>query len=476
LTIVSAIIMGIAILYVVVVSAIGFYMKKFSGSTDKYVKGGKTYIPLIIGVLMMSEFIGTAASIGTAQEAYTKGISVSLNLITLGIGFALFAYFLAKKFHDRGEYTISGAIAKTYGKSTKLVTSLIMIFAMEIVAVSVYASGGAAVSGVLHIPNSLAVVIVGLIAVLYVSIGGMSAVVYTNLIHASFKYLAIIIAVSFALVAVGGFSNLTTHLKPNMFSFTNVGWPQIIAWLIANIGSVFSTQYIIQAIAATDHEKKAKKASLYAGLLIIPFGILAAIAGMCSLVLFPHIKPIQAFPALLSLMNPFFAGIVVAGLVASLFGTISALTIGSATLLLKDFYQPLFHKEDKDVASLRFVRIATIAVGLLPIPFALFSTHLLVIVFLARALRTSLAILVILMFYTPKFGNGRGATWGLILSLIFTIGWYAAGNPFGIDNTYVATVTPIIVMAISHLFKSKKLEPEVNHNNHNIEPKVGSIS
>ncbi len=39
-------------------------------------------------------------------------------------------------------------------------------------------------------------------------------------------------------------------------------------------------------------------------------------------------------------MDDLLAAIVVAGLAGSLFGTISALSIGAATLLFKDFYHP----------------------------------------------------------------------------------------------------------------------------------------
>jgi SSS family solute:Na+ symporter len=56
------------------------------------------------------------------------------------------------------------------------------------------------------------------------------------------------------------------------------------------------------------------------------------------------------------------------------------------------------------------------------------------------------------MFYFPKFSNGRGAVWGMIIAVILTTAWYMGGNPFGIDNIYIAAVTPFIVMAINHLF------------------------
>ncbi len=201
-----AIIIGMVILYVLATACLGLYTKKFSKSSDKYMTGGKAFGPFIIGVLMMSEFIGTGSTIGTAQTAFSRGISASWNLITLAFAFALFAYTLAKKFHERGEYTISGAISKTYGNGARTITSVIMIYALSVVNVSMYAGGAATLSAIIHVPHAMAVIVVGVVTVVYVTLGGMFAVAYTNLIHAFFKYLGLILAVSFGLTAAGGFS------------------------------------------------------------------------------------------------------------------------------------------------------------------------------------------------------------------------------------------------------------------------------
>ena len=70
----------------------------------------------IVGILLMSEFIGTSSTLGTAQTAYECGIWASWNLISLGIGFLLYSRFIAAKIQSSGEYTISGILSKTYGK------------------------------------------------------------------------------------------------------------------------------------------------------------------------------------------------------------------------------------------------------------------------------------------------------------------------------------------------------------------------
>lgn len=440
-------------LYVVGLAAISFWVRRHARSSGAYTDGGGHFPAALIGFLMLSEFIGTAVSIGTAQTGYQVGISASWNLFALALGFVLFAWLMARRYKQLGLNTISGVLASNYGERTRIATSVITIFALEIVAVSIYASGGAVLAGLLGINRVLATVIVGMVAVVYVSIGGMRSVIYTNFVHASLKYVGVLIALAFALGRVGGIAGLRQQLPAAMFDWTAVGWGQIVAWMIAGIGSIFSTQYVIQAVNAVSVAGKAQRACFYCAGLMVPFGICAALIGMSAAVLFPGIESIQAFPRLIGQMDGLAAGLVVAGLAGSLFGTISAVSMGSATLLLRDFYDPYFNPGQDDRKSLRFVRIATLVVGLLPIALALLSTKVLMIAFLGKALRASLAVLVLLVFYAPRFGTATGAFVSIIASLVATVGWYLAGNPWGVDNAYVALATPLLIMGLSQLFK-----------------------
>jgi SSS family solute:Na+ symporter len=123
---------------------------------------------------------------------------------------------------------------------------------------------------------------------------------------------------------------------------------------------------------------------------------------------------------------------------------------------MKDFYNPFFNQENSDRKSLLFVRAAIIVAGLLPLVLALYAEKLLMIAFLGKALRATLAVLILMAFYAPKFGTPRGAFYGVILSVIATIGWFLAGNPYGIDSSYLALGGPLLTMGISQLFKSSR--------------------
>lgn len=441
----------IVVAYLVAVSAVSLIARKSGRTSEGFVRGGRTFPAVVIGLFLASEVIGTSSSVGTAQGAFKHGISAAWNLVALGIGFIAFAVLLASKFKRLDQVTISGALDQAYGPGVRRAASITMIVALQTAAIATYTSGGAVISSLLGINSDWAVLIVGVLSSVYVAVGGMRSVVYTNLINIAAKVLGIVIVAMASYMAAGGYHGIQMALPPKMLSWDGVGWDQIGAWLIAGGGAMFSTQYVVQSMITVGTAKKARAAGVYTSLILIPYGILAALIGVCALVVHPKIPSLQALPSMVLDLNPVLAGIAVTGLLASVFGVISALTIGSATLLLKDFYQPYFNKEGYETKSVRFVRLASIACGLIPVVLAVFATDVLSVTFLGKALRSLLAVFVVLMFYRPSFGSRQGAMAAIWISTAATIGWYIAGDPLGVDNAYVAILVPIVVMGIAHL-------------------------
>jgi SSS family solute:Na+ symporter len=443
--------------YICLTVLLSLWTKKFTGTAARFMTGGRDMGTLVIGVLLMSEFMGTAATMGTAEAAFAKGISAGWNLTSMFVAFILFAYLMASRFQRLGEYTISGALASKYGERVQVMTSVMMIYALLAVNITMYVGGAATIATLLGLPIPIAVYITGAVTMIYVTAGGIKGVAYTNLVHASIKYLGLIITTVVGLRYCGSLTRLHQSLPPHYFSVTTVGIPTIIAWTIGNIGAVFSTQYVIQAIASIKDERKAKNASILAGLLIIPIGIMASFIGLAARFAFPAIKGVNAIPVLATHTSPWWGGLVIAGLVAAVFGTVSAGTLGSTALAMKDFYIPLVKPGEKH--KLIATRILSIVLGLLPIPFAMLMPALLKTIFFARALRTSISVVAVCMFFLPFFSSSAGAFWGLLLATVAATVWFLLGNPFGIDNIYVALIAPLLIMVMDHYWKRQASGP-----------------
>ena len=339
-----------------------------------------------------------------------------------------------------------------------MVVSLIMVYALFVVNVSNYVSGAAAVSTVLKISLPMAALITAIVSTFYYALGGLKGVAYVTIIHGSVKYLGVIVVAVVAYRLAGGVTPVVQHLPPQYFTWDGtLGGGTILAWIIGNTGAIFSTQYVVQAVAATKNPTGARNSTLYAAAFCIPIGFLAAYIGVTARHLYPTLNSLYAFPVFIQSMNPFWGGLVTTAIVASVFANVATVALAITSLLVKDFYVPYFKPSPE--RQLRVTRYASVVVGFLPLPFVLLVQALLKMQFFTRGLRTSIAIVALAGLYWPLFSSGMGATVALVLSTLATSAWFFSGNPYGIDNIYIAVVTPLLVMGIDHLVHGKRGTP-----------------
>ncbi len=112
----GVIIFGIVVTYLIVTTAVGAWSVKYSKDTNSFMSAKSQMGTYLISVLLVSEFVAAASTLGTAQKAFEKGISASWVFISIGLGFLLYSFLLAGKYKDTKEYTISGIISQRYGQ------------------------------------------------------------------------------------------------------------------------------------------------------------------------------------------------------------------------------------------------------------------------------------------------------------------------------------------------------------------------
>jgi len=255
-------------------------------------------------------------------------------------------------------------------------------------------------------------------------------------------------------------------LPPQYFTWDGtLGGGTIVAWIIGNTGALFSTQYVIQAVAATKGPKEARNSTLYAAALCIPVGFMAAFVGVAARHLYPKLNSLYAYPVFIQSMNPFWGGLVTTAIVASVFANVATVALAITSLIIKDFYVPYYNPTPE--RQLKITRYASVVVGFLPLPFVLLIQAILKMQFFTRGLRTAIAVVALAGFYLPMFSSGMGATVALVLSTLATSAWFFSGNPLGIDNIYIGLFTPLVVMGIDHLVhRKRKFQPEVPRASH----------
>lgn len=443
------IILSAVIIYILIT---GFLSYKWSGhSNSDFMQGGKSIPYFVVAVMIFSNFNGIMAVIGNSQRAFTSGFAAAWSLFAATIGFILYGLFFVKKLYKTGSFTISGAIRQKYGRSTQIIVSLIMIYAMLMLNLNTYFSGASVLHEILGTNLPISMLIIAVVSTLYFSIGGMKSVAKTTMIHTFFKYCGVLIIMAVALVLTKGIGPMVAKLPKFYFSPAGkVGWGTIIGWILTSTGAIFSTQFIAQAVASTSSAKNAQKASFWAAFLVIPFAIALGLIGVCARYLYPHINPLYSLPIFLGHMNIVLATICSIGLLASVFIGVSACSLAIVALIVNDFYVPHWKPEAKK--QLKVTKIISVIVGLVPLIFMFVTPDILALSFFAKALRVSIAIVAVMAFYLPSFNSTKVANTALIVTTVLTTVWYLMKNPFGIDDTYIAIFTPLIIMCLGRLF------------------------
>jgi solute:Na+ symporter, SSS family len=433
-------------------------------TSEDFMVAARSVPAIVIGVLMMSEFIAPKSTIGVAQAAFESGMAASWAVASVAIGFLLFGWGLAKKLYASGEYTISAAIAKKYGRSTQLTVSLIMIYALLLVLVAQYVSGAAVLTSTFGLSLTTSSIAIAAVSTFYCMIGGQKSTAYVSLMHTLFKMLGVSIVLGVALYMSGGVAPVVEKLPPVYFTWDgSIGLTTIIAWTIASIGAIFSTQYIIQAISSLKRPEDVRKACNISAFLCLPISIALGLIGVTAKYLFPGIKSLFAFPVFLAHMSPFLAALVTVSIIASILVAVGSAVLAISALIVRDFYVP-WRKPDVET-ELRMSRLLALPIGFLPLLLVFFVPEILHLSFFTRALRLSISVVAIFAFYFPRFGSNIGATLGLVGATITTTAWYVMGDPFGIDDIYIALVTPAIVMLIEWLVRGTVRGGEVVQSN-----------
>lgn len=460
----TLLIVGMVVAYILFTTWLTWRLR--SKTSGDFMEGSRAMPAFIVGIMLMSEYIGAKSTIGTAQAAFEDGFAASWSVIGAAIGFPLFGLILVKRIYNTGKITISGAIAEKYGSSTKNIISLIMIYALLLVNVGNYISGAAAISTVLKIDLTQAAFITAVVSTFYFAFGGMKGVAWVTLLHSAIKYMGILIILYVALKMTGGVAPMMEKMPAFYWTWDgHVGASTIVAWLIGTVGSIFCTQFVIQAISSTKDVKSAKRATWVAFFFCLPIGLAMALIGVAAKFAHPDIRSLYALPVFLQDMSPWLAGIVTTSLVASIFVSVGTVALAIASLVVKDFYVP--YRNPTPEREFKMTRWISIGIGFFPLLFVLFFPEVLKLSFFTRAIRLSITVVAIMAFYLPWFKSTRGANAGLIGACVVTSVWFLMGNPFGIDNMYVALITPAIIMVIDRCIPSRQSQPQSQHNAQN---------
>ncbi|MBP5200645.1 MAG: sodium:solute symporter family protein [Schwartzia sp.] len=398
----------------------GIYAARSVKSAEGYSLGGRAAgAPMVTGTIA-GTVIGGSATVGTAQMAFSVGLSAWWFTLGSGIAFIVMGLFYAKRLRASGLTTIPELLVENYGAKAGVVTSVVASMGIFCSAVATTLPGIGILSAVLGIsPYAAAGVLLALV-VLYVFFGGMKSAGVGGILKMAVLLVSL---VSAGLVAYGalpsGADFSATFPGDGWLSLFGNGVGNGLAHLASMIVGILCTQTYVQAIFSASNPRTAAMGAFLAALIVIPVGLPCVAVGLYMRAFEPDVSPLLVLPVYLAEhLPPWLGGVALGGVMLSIVGSLGGLALGVGTMIAKDILARAFSVEDegKKLLLLRIV-VLVVVVSACATAIAKMGTQVLILTYLSIALRGGGIFLPLtLAVFRPKSVAPRWALLSMVAS------------------------------------------------------------
>lgn len=427
-------------------------LKKSGESASNFLLAGQQLPWYLVAVTVAGLAIGGAATVGVAENAYTRGISAGWYTGAWAITTIFYGIMFAKKYRSLTVKTVNELVSKVYGSKIGLVTlSMQLVFNFAMNAMQIVAGGAiltALLPGMFKLDTAMLVSTVIFLAV--ASVGGLWAASLSNMINVIVIYVGIILGVVFGVNKFGGMTSINATLPTGGTWYEIVGGMGItvvMAWIVSLIFSATTSQALVQTSVSALDGKTAKKGFLFAALIIFPVGFIAAMFGVIAASKIPGLESAKlALPSVLMQINPIVSGFTLAALWAADVSTSTVLLVSQSTMLTRDVVVKYFKPDLSDKHQIVVSRLFMGFVSFLGYLLATRVTSILKTITTFMAVMSPLAVVIFVTLYLPKYARKNTAT------LVYLFGMTAFILVAGVKVIPAVGGHPIYVTAIASIF------------------------
>ena len=378
-------------LYLIGMLGMGIYFMRKENSADDFFKGGGRIPWWAAGISIYATMLSAITYMTIPAKAYTTNWTYYPMLwMILLVSFPVIKYYLPyfRKLNVTSAYEI---LEQRFNLFTRMLAStLFCIFMIVRMAIVLYLPS-LALTAVTGIDIYLCIVLMGLVTIVYCTMGGVEAVIWGDVVQGLILVFGAIFAVVYlAMGTEGGIGNCINIALENdklrLFDWSS-SWSQATWWVIIlgglanNLISYTSDQTVIQRYLTTPNEKSAGRGILVNGVMSVFVSVAFYMIGT-GLYTFYKTHPAEIditmgqsdaiFPFfMMSQMPAGIAGVLIAAIFAATMSTISSNINSVATAFSIDFWKR-FRTSTTDSQLVVVARWASVVSGMVGLLLALF--------------------------------------------------------------------------------------------------------
>ncbi|HYG38713.1 MAG TPA: sodium/solute symporter [Cytophagales bacterium] len=356
--------------------------KNMNGTTNDFFLGEGKIPWWAAGLSIFGTSLSALTFIAIPAKAYATDWVYFLNNMMIVAVAPVVVYFYLPYFRKLKLTSVYEYLEIRFNRKVKLLGSFtFLLFQISRLGVVIYLPS-LVVSALMGIDLVLCIVFTSLVTTVYCFLGGIEAVVWTDVMQVVVLLGGALVSLGFIVFSLdGGTSQLFSEaFSSNKFQLAIFSWDrtQPVLWVIlvggflSQLVSFSSDQVIVQRYLTTSTEEEAKKSIYTNALLTIPASLIFFGVGTALWVYFknnpadlnPHGLTDDVFPWFIAHQLPAgLSGLVIAGVFAATMSTISSSMNSMATVVTTDFYQ-LISPGRSDRQRFVFARWATVALGI----------------------------------------------------------------------------------------------------------------
>lgn len=443
----------IILVYAMVVLGIGIAASRKPNNTDEYFRGSRQLPWWAIGLSIVATSFSAASLLGGPGEGYNHGfLYLQLQLGDL-IGYGLVIFLLLPFFVRLNLTTAYEYLEKRFDAKTRSLGSLcFLLFVIARLGGLLYAAS-LVVSRVTGFSLYVSILLVGIVSVVYTIAGGMTAVVWTDVLQFFMIFVGLVAGIWTIVSSVsGGFWQLWRVAEEGgKLAVVNLSWElksirslptALCAYGVLAFAVAGTNQQSVQRYVSCADLTSARKAILFgwvsgfvgvaATLLlgVLLFAFYSLNAGLPD-----YIKPDEILSYfIVHQVPPGASGFLVAAVFAAAMSSIDSALHSLATCMTVDFYQRYSRSKPSESQSLKVAQGLILILGILGILLAFYvaSTGESLLPFLIKYTAMFLGPLLGIFFMGVLFSrvNATGAFYGTIASVALlatssTLKWFS---------------------------------------------------
>ncbi|XP_026677511.1 putative sodium-dependent multivitamin transporter [Diaphorina citri] len=237
---------AVFILMLVISGAIGIYYR-FSGGKQKtnneYLFGNRNQSLIPVAFSLMASFMSAITLMGLSAEIVTYGTQFVVINISYVLATPIVAHIYLPVFFKLGAVSVYEYLEKRFGSATRLAASLAFTVQMVLyMGIALYAPA-IALEAVMGLSQFYSITLVGLVCLFYSTIGGIKAVILTDVFQSILMYAAIFAVIIVAAINVGGIGEIWNIAHRNdRLEFFNLSPDPTTrhSWFTLIIGGIFT--------------------------------------------------------------------------------------------------------------------------------------------------------------------------------------------------------------------------------------------